>query len=92
MKFVKHHFTCQTTKGQQQNTGLYIPLPIPKGIWKCLSMDFILGLPKTQKVYDSVLVIVDCLSKMSHFLSYTKTLDVVYVANILFKEIVRSLT
>ena len=31
-------------------------------------MDFIVGLPKTLKGYDSIWVIVDCLTKSAHFL------------------------
>ena len=48
--------------------GFLQPLPIPVWKWEDIFMDFVVGLPRTAKGYDSIWVIVDCLTKSAHFL------------------------
>jgi ribonuclease HI len=60
---------CRRVKAEHQRpAGLLHPLKIPKWKWEEIGMDFIVCLPRTSARYDSIWVIVDKLTKVSHFI------------------------
>jgi hypothetical protein len=81
--------TCRCVKAiHMKTTGQLQSLPIPTWKWEDISMDFIVGLPRTTKGYDSIWVIVDRLTKIAHFLPVTVKYKVatyaeLYIARIL---------
>ena len=84
-KFVKSCGVCQVAKRVSQNTGLYTPITVPEKPWSDINMDFFLGLPKTTKGYDSIFVVVDLFSRMTHFIPYKNTSDAKHVVELFFK-------
>ena len=64
-------------------------LPIPEWKWKTISMDFITGLPNDFRQHDSIMVVVDKLSKDAHFIPIKYTYKDVNIAYIFMKQIFR---
>jgi len=57
-KFCDKCIACRKSRSKVQSHGLYTPLPIPYMPWVGISTDFILGLPKTSKGMDFIIVVV----------------------------------
>lgn len=80
---------CQRTKVPRHLPHGYLqPLPTPNRPWSSLSMDFIVKLPVSQG-FDSILVVVDRLTKMAHFLPCNETIDAPGLAQLYIKHIFR---
>jgi hypothetical protein len=89
-QYVTQCDTCQRTKAEHHKpAGLLQHLLVPKWKWEEIGMDFIIGLPRTQKGNDSIWVIIDRLTKVAHFIPVKTTFGGATLARIYLKEIVR---
>jgi len=88
-RFIKNCDTCQRTKVVRHAPyGLLQSKEAPDRPCKSLAMDFITDLPESEG-YDTILVVIDRLTKMSHFIPCSKDLDARQFANLSMREIVR---
>ena len=89
-EFVSKCLQCQQVKAEHQRpAGLLQPLPIPEWKWEHLTMDFVVGLPRTPRGMNSIWVIVDRLTKSAHFLPVKTQYNADKLAVIYVNEIVR---
>jgi hypothetical protein len=50
-------------------------------------MDFITGFPRTGKIHDSIMVVVDKLTKVAHFIPLKTTYKATDVSDMFMKEV-----
>jgi hypothetical protein len=67
--YIARCMECQRVKVEHKHpTGLLQPLPILEWKWEVVTIDFITKFPKTTRQHDSIMVVVDKLTKVAHFI------------------------
>jgi hypothetical protein len=86
-KYVSSCIICLKDKGSHfAPTGPLLPLPIPSLPWEHITADMIVKLPLSNG-YDSILVVVDCLTKITHLIPTNKSIMAVGVAKLYLNNI-----
>jgi hypothetical protein len=87
--YVRTCVSCQRNKSEQKKlAGLLSPNPIPDKPWSHVTMDFITELPVSNG-YDSILTIVDRLTKMVHFHPCSSTITAPQAAQAFIQSVFR---
>jgi len=87
--YVARCLNFQQVKYEHQRPGgLLQQMTIPEWKWEHITMDFVVGLPRTLGKFDAVWVIVDRLTKSAHFISVVTTYTSERLAQIYIQEIV----
>ncbi|XP_074318990.1 uncharacterized protein LOC141655861 [Silene latifolia] len=89
-EFVLRCLTCQRVKGEHKRPqGKVQSLDVPEWKWESIFMDFIIGLPRTQKGNNMIWVIVDRLTKTAHFIPMKDTWSKAELAKAYVRNIVK---
>ena len=89
-EYVGRCYTCQQVKAEHQcPAGLLQPLPMSEWKWDHITMNFISGLLRTNRGHNVVWVMVDRLTKSTHFLVMKTTDPLSALSRLYVVEIVR---
>ncbi|RVW70732.1 Transposon Ty3-G Gag-Pol polyprotein [Vitis vinifera] len=89
-QFVAQCLVCQQVKVEHKRpAGSLQPLAIPEWKWEHITMDFVIGLPRTLGGNNAIWVIVDRLTKSAHFLPMKVNFSLDRLTSLYVKEIVR---
>ena len=88
-KHIRECGICQQMKHETCHpAGLLQPLPIPNKPWTTVSMDFVRGLPRSQRL-DVVMVVVDRLTKYVHFIGLSHSYSAAKVAALFAQNVLK---
>ena len=73
----------------QHPAGLLQPLLVPDWKWEVISLDSITVFPSMKNKQDSIMVVIDKLSKSAHFIHVKSTYKDANIVEIFLKEILR---
>lgn len=86
-RFIKYCEICQQAKPEHvKSLGLLQPLPVPSVPWIVISMDFIEGLPFSNRM-DTILVVVDKFTKYAYFIALSHPFTALQVAQLFMHNI-----
>jgi hypothetical protein len=86
--FIVRCLKCQNVKVEDEHpVGLLQPLPIPKWKWEVVTMYLITKLPRTTNQHDSIMVVVDKLTKAPHFILVKLMHNATDIVDIYMREI-----
>ncbi|KAL5592954.1 uncharacterized protein BROUX77_001646 [Berkeleyomyces rouxiae] len=89
IRYIRNCEVCQRIKSARHSPyGLLKPLTIPQARWTSVSLDFITGLPVSNS-FDMILVVIDRLSKMAHFIPCDSSLDAAGFAKLYLSAVYR---
>jgi len=86
---VRHCVVCQRCKPKRKRkAGLLQPLAVPRQRWQSIGMDFLCGIPVVKNC-NMIMVVVDRLTKMAHFVPCATTLTAEGCATLLKEHVFR---
>jgi len=89
INFVQQCAICQQAKHSNTHPACLLqPLPIPKGAWQDISLDFVEGLPKVDG-YNVILVVVDRFTKYAHFIPLKHPYTALSIARVLYDNVIK---
>jgi hypothetical protein len=88
--YIARCLECQKVKTKHKKPiGFLQPLPISEWKWEVVMVDFNTNFPRTFKQHDSIMVVVDKMTKETHIILVKNTHKETNIVEIYMKEVVR---